>query len=55
MFSYLETYEEKMLSLKVSEHTAKEEKEEGAKQLEEVGGVAHGWSITSLETACVSY
>ena len=35
-----------MLSLKVSEHSAKEEKEEGAKQLEEVReghvGVAHG-------------
>ena len=26
-----------MLSLKVSEHTAKEEKEEGEKQLKEVG------------------
>lgn len=36
VFSYLETYEEKMLSLKVSEHSAKEEKEEGAKQLEEL-------------------
>ena len=41
-----------MLSLKVSEHSAKEEKEEGAKQLEEVReghvGVAHGWSTNCM-------